>query len=176
MVDGPSFQDYETLPSALIWDGGAMIVPIFAVTELTLDETFHLPAIGSQGFRAVAPVTDTSVRLKGVLTGKLRYTMKLALETLAESAQRGSVVAAATGAIAGAVGAPNVQSGGLVLVTGLTIRTDMQIKSLGFTATASRRETLDVTLNLEHLPRPSSFMAKALDLAAVGVGALTDLG
>ena len=63
--------------------------------------------------------------------------------------------------------------GGLILVTALTIRTDMQIKELSFSENASRRQTLTVGLGLEHLPRPSA-LSKLLDIASVGVGALMD--
>ena len=35
----------------------------------------------------------------------------------------------------------------------MTIRTDMQIQSLTFTASAARREVLDVSIALVHVPR-----------------------
>jgi hypothetical protein len=60
------------------------------------------------------------------------------------------------------------------LVTSATIRTDLAVQSLTFSISASRRETLDVTMRLAHLPRPGS-LAKLLDLGSVGVGCLTDV-
>ncbi len=152
-----------TVPSAVLWDGGLLIIPLFAVSDITLTETYHLPPIGSAGARAIAPVHDSSIRLNGLLVGPARYAMKLALENQAEAGQRGSVAGAITkGAI-----------GGLILVTALTIRTDMQVKELSFSENATRRQTLSVGIGLDHLPRPSG-LSKLLDIASIGVGALMD--
>jgi hypothetical protein len=170
-----SFQDYGTLPSALLWDGGVLFIPLWAVSEITLEESFHLPAIGSAGMRAIAPVQDATVRLRALLVGPERFAWKLALETQAEAAQRGSAAAAVTGALADKVGVPGLAVGGLVLVTTMTIRTDMQVKSLTFSANIARREALDMSMTLEHLPRPSP-LGKLLDVASIGVGALADFG
>lgn len=158
-----SAQDF-TVPSAVIWDGGALLIPLFAVTELSLSETFHLPPLGSSGARAIAPVQDSTVRLSGLLVGPTRYGLKLALENQAQAAQRGSGLALMTGGVLG----------GLTLVTAMTIRTDMQVKELSFSETATRRQTLSVVISFEHVPRPSG-LAKLLDIASVGVGALMDV-
>ncbi|MDB5370568.1 MAG: hypothetical protein JWP20_2126 [Roseomonas sp.] len=172
-MDGKSFQEYGVLPSALLWDGGLLFIPLWVVSEITLEESFHLPAIGSTGLKSIAPVQDSTVRLRGMLVGPERFAWKLALETQAEAAQRGSAAAAVVGALAGAVGAPGLAASGLVLVTTMTIRTDMQVKQLSFAATSTRREVIDVTISLEHLPRPSA-LGKLLDVASLGVGALAD--
>ncbi|WP_207537831.1 hypothetical protein [Sabulicella rubraurantiaca] len=175
MSGNKSFHDYGVLPSALIWDGGLLFIPLWVVSEITLEQTFHLPPIGSAGMRAIAPVKDATLRLRGLLVGPERYAWKLALETQAEAAQRGTAAAALTNALAGAVGAPGLAAGGLVVATSMTIRTDMQVKQLTFAATSARREALDVSLTLEHVPRPSP-LGKLLDVAAIGVGALADFG
>jgi hypothetical protein len=168
-----SFTDYSNLPSALIWDGGLLFVPLWAVSEISLEQSFHLPPIGSSSMRAIAPVQDTTMRLRGLLVGPERFAWKLALEMAAEAAQRGSAAAAITGPIASAASAPGLAVSGLVVATSMTIRTDMQVKQLTFTATSNRRETLDVAISLEHLPRPSP-MGKLLDVASLGLGALAD--
>jgi hypothetical protein len=62
---------------------------------------------------------------------------------------------------------------GLILVTSMTIRTDMQIQSLQFTATSQKREALDVTIKMAHMPLPG-MLGKLLDLASLGVAGLTD--
>jgi hypothetical protein len=49
----------------------------------------------------------------------------------------------------------------------------MQVQSLSFTATAGRRDVLDVSLTLAHMPLPSA-LGKLLDVASVGVAALVD--
>jgi hypothetical protein len=167
-----SFQDVA-IPSAVLWDGAIMLIPLFAVTEISIDSTFHLPPIGSSGMRAISPVHDDTVRLRGLLVGPSRYALKLMLEMQAEAGQRGSAASAIVGAIGGAVGAPGLGVTGLILVTAMTIRTDMQVKQLSFSANAGRRQVLDVSITLEHLPRPSA-ASKLLDLASVGVGALMD--
>ena len=157
-----SFQNIA-VPSAVLWDGGLLLIPLFAVTEIALEETFHLPPLGSAGQRAIAPVHDDTVRLTGLLVGPSRFALKLLLENQAEAGQRGSAAAAITG---GGVG-------GLILVTSMTIRTDMQVKQLSFSASAARRQVIAVTISLDHVPKPSA-VGKLLDIASVGVGALMD--
>jgi len=49
----------------------------------------------------------------------------------------------------------------------------MYFESLQFNASASKRDTLDVSMSLVHLPNPSA-LGKLLDMASIGVGALAD--
>ena|SRR5690349_5255363 len=159
-----SVQQYATIPSAVISDG-IVPVPIWAVTQMTLSESYHLPPIGSSGAKAIVSVRDDTVSLTGVLVGPERFAWKLALETMAEASKRGSALAAMTGG----------RVGGLILVTSMTIRTDMQVQSLSFTASSAKRGVLDVSISLAYLPRPSA-LGKLFDAASVGVGALADFG
>jgi hypothetical protein len=62
-----------------------------------------------------------------------------------------------------------------VLVTSMTIRTEMQIQSLTFSTSAARRDTIDVSLSMAHMPRPGA-LGKLLDMASVAVPALSDWG
>jgi hypothetical protein len=158
-----SYLQYLNVPSAIISDGALLTVPLWSVTQIGLSESYHLPAIGAAGARSIVGTHDDKVSLSGVLVGEERHAWKLALETLAETGRRGSAIAAYTG---GAVS-------GLVLVTAMTIRTDMQVESLSFTATAGKRDALDVQMSLVHMPRPSA-LPKLLDVGAVAVGALAD--
>jgi phage protein U len=131
---------------------------------MSISETYHLPPIGTSGQRsAVAPHDDT-ISLSAVLLGKERFAWKFALETMAEASKRGTALGAIPGAPLGT---------GLVLITSLTIRTDMQVQSLSFTASAARRDTLDVSISLVHVPSPG-WLNQALAAASVAVGALTD--
>ncbi|HEY3499612.1 MAG TPA: hypothetical protein VGK73_33205 [Polyangiaceae bacterium] len=164
-MSGQSFLDYDNIPSALLSDGGLFTIPLWSVTQMSLGESYHLPPLGSVGARAISPVHDDTIQLTGVLVGLERYAWKLALEGLAESSKRGSPLAAYSG---GAIT-------GIILVTSMTIRTDLHVQSLSFTASASRRDTLDVSISMVHLPLPGG-MAKLLDIASVGVGALADFG
>lgn len=159
-----SFQRYIAVPSAVISDG-LIYVPLWAVTQMALNETYHLPPIGSSGAKAIVSTHDDTVSLTGVLVGPERYAWKLALETLAETSKRGGALAAI----------PGGHFSGLILITSMTIRTEMQVQSLNFTASAAKRDALDVSVSLAYMPRPSAF-GKLLDLASIGVGALADFG
>lgn len=157
-----SYMKHLAVPSAVISDG-VVIVPLWAVTTIGLSETYKLPAIGSSTAKAVVATHDDTLSLSGVLVGTERYAWKLALETLAESSKRGSALASFTdGALSG-----------LVVVTAMTIRTDMQVQTLAFSASAGKRDALDVSITMAHMPRPGS-LGKLLDVASIGVGALAD--
>ena len=157
-----SFLTGQPVPSAIVSDG-IVVVPLYAVTSLSLSESYHLPPIGSAGARAIVATHDDTVSLTASLVGPDRYVDKLALETLADVGRRGGALAALTGG----------RVGGLTLITSLTVRTDMQITSLSFTASAGRRQSLDVSLSMVHLPLPG-VLSTLLDVASLGVGALAD--
>lgn len=158
-----SYQSYLHTPSAVLSDG-IVVVPLWSVTQMSIEETYSLPQIGGTSRKAAVASHDDTISMTAVLLGAERFAWKLALENLAESSRRGTALQKLT---QGAVG-------GLILVTAATIRTDLAVQSLGITLSAARRDTLDVTLRMAHLPRPGS-LAKLLDIASVGVGALTDL-
>jgi hypothetical protein len=150
------------VPSAILADG-PLIVPLFAVTSMSLSEIYHLPPVGSDAARVLVETHDDTLSLSAALVGPDRHIMKLMLETLAEQSMRGSVLDSVTGG----------QVGGLVLWTGLTLRTDIYVKSLTFNAASGRRDAIDLSLTLEHLPRPGA-LAKGLDFAAAAVSTLID--
>jgi len=159
-----SYQKYLSVPSAIISDG-LLPIPIWAVTTMTLNEKYVLPPIGSSGAKAIVSTHDDTISLAGVLVGTERFAWKFALETLAETAKRGGALESWSG---GAVS-------GLILITSMTIRTDMQIQSLTFTSTSKKRDVIDVSMTLAHMPRPSA-LGKLLDVASIGVAALADWG
>jgi hypothetical protein len=111
----------------------------------------------------VVATHDDTVSLSGLLVGSERFLLKLALEALADASKRGSALAAATGG----------QVSGLILVTAMTIRTDMQVQSLSFTASAARKDVLEVSISMAHMPLPGA-LGKLLDLASLGVSSLAD--
>ena len=159
-----SFSEYDAIPSAILSDG-ILTVPLWAVTSMSLGASYHLPPIGSSGAKSIVSTHDDVISLSGVLVGGERYTWKMMLETLADVSKRGSAIAAISG---GAVS-------GLILVTAMTIRTDMQVQSLTFSASATRRDVLDVSLSMAHMPLPGA-LGRLLDLASIGVAALADVG
>jgi hypothetical protein len=157
-----SFQHDLTLPSAVVSDG-LVSVPLYAVTSMTLGESYHLPPIGSSTARAIVASHDDTLSLNGLLVGPERFESKLLLEDLAESSKRGGFITTATSG----------RVTGLIVVTSMTIRTDMQVQNLTFTVTAGRREVIEVALVMQHMPLPS-VLGKLLDAASLGVGALAD--
>ena len=157
-----SFQDL-VVPSAVLADP-PLVVPLFAVTSMSLTEAYHLPPIGSSKQRMIVAAHDDTISLSALLVGRERFTLKFLLETMANLSKRGTITERV---LRGAVS-------GLTLVTSMTIRTDLQIQSLTFGAAASRREAIDVSMSLVHVPRPG-VLAKVLDVASLGVGALGDL-
>lgn len=141
------------MPSAIISDG-ILTIPIYGVTSLSLSQAFHLPPIGSSGHRAAVDSHDDSISLTGVLVGPTRYLAKETLEMLAEVSRRGSAISGFTGG----------KVNGLFLVTSLTLRSDMQVQSLSFSVSATRLNTIDVSISLIHVPLPGKLGA-LLDVA-----------
>ena len=157
-----SFQS-TVLPSAVLADPPVFFVPLFAVTAMSLSQTYFLPPLGMSRERMVLPAHDDTISLSALLIGPERFAWKQSLEIMADISKRGGVLESLTGGYLG----------GLVLVTSMTIRTDMQIQSITFSASAARRDVLDVTMSLVHVPRPGP-LSRALDLASVPVAALAD--
>ncbi len=159
-----SFQKYDGFPSAVLTDG---LVPVllYAVTAMTLTEAYQLPPIGSSASRALVDTHQDNITLTGLLLGKERFAWKLALETIAESGKRGGA------GITAGLSALGMDISGVILVTAMTIRTDLQIQNLTFTASANRRDALEVTVHLAHMPPPGA-RSKLLDMVSVGVSAL----
>ena len=159
-----SWVDVSGAPSAIISDG-LVTIPLYAVSQINLTESYHLPAIGTSTMRATVATHDDTISLSGLLVGDERYALKFALETLAESSKLGTALERISqGAVSG-----------LVLISGMTVRTDLQIQSLTFTEQAQRRDVIDVSISLVYMPRPG-VLAKLLDLASLGVGSLVDFG
>lgn len=156
------FEPYLHTPSAVLSDG-VVTVPLWAVTQLSIESSYFVPQIGGTRRRVAVVSHDDTIGFSAVLVGPLRFTWKVALENLAEASRQGTALSRLTG---------GAQSG-LVLISTATIRTDLAVQSLSFAQNAQRRDTIDVTMRLLHLPRPGS-LAKLLDVSSIGVGALTD--
>ena len=159
-----SYVNAEGMPSAILSDG-LVTVPLWAVSSIALAETYHLPTIGSTAIRTSVATHDDTVALTGLLVGPERFALKFVLETLAESSKRGTALEGYTGGAAS----------GLVLITGMTVRTDMQVQTLAFTANAARRDVIEVAIGLVHMPRPGA-LGKLLELGNLAVRTLADFG
>ena len=158
-----SFAPYLHTPSAVLFDG-VIPVPLWAVTQMSIDSTFSVPAVGGTNRRVALPAHDDTIGLSAVLIGPLRMEWKIALENIAEASRYGTALSPKTGGI----------GTGLVLVSSATVRTNLAVQSLSFSFTAARRDTIDLTMRLIHLPPPGS-LTRLIDVTAIGVGALTDV-
>ena len=152
----------RSVPSAIIADG-LLFAPLWAVTAMSISESYHLPPLASSAARQLVDTHDDTISLTAALIGWDRFIWKEYLELIAEQSMRGSMLERASGG----------QVGGLILVTSMTIRTDMYMQSLSFSANSQRRDVIDVSMTLAHMPRPG-LLAQILDLGAVGVGTLMD--
>lgn len=154
--------EFQRLPSAILTDG-LIPIPLFAVTRMVLSEQYHLPPVGSHGFRAAVDNSEDTVSLSALLVGPQRFAWKLGLEMLADFSRRGGALAKFTGDAVG----------GLILVTAMTVRLDMQVTELSFTASAQRIDTLDVSIGLRHVPKPGPINL-LLDVGAAAAMTVTE--
>lgn len=157
-----SYAPYLHTPSAVLFDG-IVPVPLWAVTQMSIDASYAVPAVGGGNRRVALPTHDDAIALTAVLIGPMRMEWKVALENIAEASRYGTVLSPRTGGL----------GAGLVLVSSATVRTNLAVQSLAFTFSAARRDTIDVTLRLVHLPPPGS-LTRLLDVTSIAVGALTD--
>src|SRR5713226_807352 len=104
-------------------------VPLFTVTNLTLNEGYQIVRVaGSRLAQMVAPTTKT-ISIDAVLLGPDRRLVKKALEAIALTSR--ALAAAA---------APAMKLAGIPVVSGMTITLDMQV-----IACDSRKTTRDAT-------------------------------
>ena len=156
-----ALDEYVTPPSAILTDG-LIWVPLFAVSRLSLSQSYRLPPVGSSALRAVMGTSDDTVSLSALLIGNSRFLWKQLLELQADLSRRGGTLGILTG---GAVS-------GLMLITRMVVRLDLQVASLTFTQSAQRRDAIEVSLSLRHVPRPGPQHL----LVDVGMTALASIG
>jgi hypothetical protein len=131
-------------------------VPLYTVTSLTLTEGYQVARIaGSRLAQLVSPTAKT-IAIEAVLVGPNRLTVKKALEAMALTSR----------ALAASM-APLMSVAGLPVISGMTISVDMQITSLRFTQSNTKRGAIDVSITLEEVPRSSlsAIVGEALDMA-----------
>jgi hypothetical protein len=139
-------------------------VPLLYVQSIQMSEGYKIERIaGSRFSQAIAPTTKT-IAVEAMLTGRERQLMRKALEAMALTSR--ILVAAA---------APLMAVTGIPVISGFTIALDMQITDLRFSQTIGKRDALDVSVSLRHVPRGviSAIAGEALDLAlAAGTAAI----
>lgn len=150
------------MPSAVIGLFPVM-VPLFSVSSIGLTQSYHLPPIGAGGDRVLMSTHDDQIQISAVLPGQMRFIWKESLELLSEVALGVNPFQLIPG---------NTVTAGLQLWTTMTLRSDIYIKSLSFTASAQKRKVLDVSMTLVHLPRPGlagQLLSAGLDIANAAV-------
>jgi hypothetical protein len=131
-------------------------VPLFYVQNMVLSDGYKIERIlGSKFSQALAP-TEKTIRIDAVLLGQSRLLWKKALETQALATR-----------IAAAAAGPALSVAGIWVISGMTVSLDMQITSLSFTHSTSKREALDVSMTLTYVPRSalSALINEGLDIA-----------
>lgn len=148
-------------PAVLLTDG-LIVVPLHAVAVVSLSQTYHMPPFNAGLGRAMIDTHDDALTFSAMLVGPERLALRLALETLAESAMRGSPLSLSSGGMLD----------GLVLVTPLGIRLNMFVQSLSVTASAAKLAAFDINITLVQAPK-LGLVGKLLDVA-VSVAGLDD--
>jgi len=139
-------------------------VPLLYVQSMQISEGYRIARIaGSRFSQAVAPTTKT-ITIEAILPGPGRLLTKKALEAMA-----------LTSRLAVSAAAPRLAVAGIPVISGITISLDMQITDLRFSQAVSRRDALEVSLSLQHVPRSSALeiAGEVADLAlAAGTAAM----
>ena len=131
-------------------------VPLLHVQSMTLSQGYRIERImGSRWSQATQPTTKT-ISIEAVLLGPNRLLLKKALEAMALTSR--ALVAAS---------APLLAVTGIPVVSGMTISLDMQITDLRITQSINKRQALDVSISLQHVPRSnvSALVGEAADIA-----------
>ena len=130
-------------------------VPLFHVQSMTMSQGYRIERImGSRWSQATQPTVKT-IAIEAILIGPDRLLIKKALEAMALTSR--ALVAAA---------APLLAVAGIPVVSGMTISLDMQITDLRFNQSAQKRDAIDVSMTLRHVPRSSlsAILGEAADL------------
>jgi hypothetical protein len=139
-------------------------VPLLYVQSMQISEGYRIERVaGSRFSQAVAPTTKT-ITIEAMLTGRERLLMKKALEAMALTSR---VLVAAAAPLLGLAGIP--------VISGFTISLDMQITDLRFSQTVGKRDAVDVSLSLQHVPRSAAaeIAGEVADIAlAAGTAAI----
>lgn len=137
-------------------------VPLLYVQSIVISDGYKIERIAkSRWSQAIAPTTK-KITIEATLLGRERALLKKGLE--AEALASRALVAAE---------APLLKSTGIPVISGFTISTDMQITDLRFTQSSAKRDAIDVSLTLEHVPRSNltALIGEVADLALAGATA-----
>ena len=162
MSERSYLDEFQRLPSAIIVDL-PLAIPLFAVTRMSVTESFPLPPVGASAFRTAASPAGEVVSLSALLVGPQRLLWKKDLELIAASSRSGGSLGSWTG---GAVS-------GVTLVSTLITRVNMQISELSFSASSQRLDCIEVGVSMRHVPRPGPIDA-LVDIGSTAVLSLVE--
>lgn len=151
-------EEFRHLPSATLL-ALPLAVPLFAVSRMSLNESYTLPPVGAGAFRAATHASTDVVSLSALLVGPQRLLWKQDLELIAASSRTGSSL--------------GFLPDGITLVSTLVTRTHMQVTELSFSASAQRIDCIEVTITLRHVPKPGPLDA-LVGLGATAVGSVVE--
>jgi ABC-type dipeptide/oligopeptide/nickel transport system permease component len=136
-------------------------VPLFAVTQISLNEQYGLPPVGDKGNSQSTSKITRTVQIQAALLGVDGPITRLGLEMMADLSK---TLPLASSLISG-----------IPLVAGLTTLMDMQIDSLNFIQTAEEKGVYTVSISLKHCPRPGlmALLSNVTNAASAIVGAAT---
>jgi hypothetical protein len=138
------------------------VVPLFAVSRISLSESYALPPVGDKGLSQSTAKVTRSVQIEAVLIGDGRHLVRLGLELMADLSKTLPLVSSLIS--------------GIPMVAGLTTLLDMQIDSLNFSQTAEEKDTFTVSISLKHCPRPGLMAAlSAVTNAAASISGSVSL-
>ncbi|MBF6328324.1 hypothetical protein [Nocardia transvalensis] len=131
-------------------------VPLLYVQSISMTEGYRIQRIADSKFSQALAPTRKAIAVEAMLLGPDRLVLKKALEVLALNSR---LLVAAT--------AKTLALTGIPVVCGFTISLDMQITDLRFTQSVQKRDALDVSISLEHVPRstPTALAGEIADLA-----------
>jgi hypothetical protein len=134
-------------------------VPLFAVTQISLNEQYALPPVGDKGNSQSTSKITRTVQIQAALLGVDGPITRLGLEMMADLSK---TLPLASSIISG-----------IPLVAGLTTLMDMQIDSLNFSQTAEEKGVYTVSISLKHCPRPGlmALLSNVTNAASAIVGA-----
>lgn len=120
-------------------------VPLFAVSRISLSESYALPSVGDKGLSQSTSKITRSVQIEAALIGDERHQARLALEMMADLSRT--------------LPRPSSLLSGIPMVAGLTTLLDMQIESLNFSQSAEEKDVFTVSISLKHCPYPGRMAA-----------------
>ncbi|MGW7528514.1 hypothetical protein [Streptomyces sp. NPDC054783] len=142
-------------------------VPLLYVQSMTIREGYRIERIAGGRFSQATQPTTKTIAIEALLIGPERLLLKKALEVMA-----------LTSRLLVSTAAPLLAVAGIPVVSSLTISLDIQITDLRFTQNLQKREALDVSITLQHVPRSAitAAIGEAADRALAAATAAVPSG